>query len=90
MEVDVSVAMACKFEEIRGVFLKRLGLIAEVLSDDEAVAMVVVEEQRRVRRAAGKEWESGVAPAMKVDRRSRNWSFDAKSITLSLTCWCSI
>lgn len=86
MEVDAaSVAMACALEEIRSGFLKRLlGLvIAVVLSEEDAVVMVVVEEQWRGRRAAGKEWDSGVAPVMNVDLRSRNWSFDAMSISLS-------
>lgn len=81
-EVDASVAMAWNLGEIRRGVLKRLlGLIAVALIEEEAAAvMVVTEEQWKGRRAAGKEWESGVAPARKVDRRSKNWSFDAKSI----------
>lgn len=84
VEVDVSVAMACILGEIRRGFLKRLlVLIGVVLREEDA--MVVVEEQWRGRRAAGNEWERGVAPPRKVERRSKNWSFAAKSISLNLS-----
>lgn len=73
VEVDASVAIACNLGEILDGFLEWMTV---GLSEED----VAINERWKGRRAGGKEWERGVVPARKVDRRSMNWSFDAKSI----------
>lgn len=80
VEVDASVAIACNLGEIRGGFLE--WMTVEGLREED----VAINERWRGRRAGGKEWERGVVPARKVDRRSMNWSFDAKSISRNRFC----
>lgn len=56
---------------------------------EEDVTELVVDKGRCGRNAVGRQWESGVVPARKVDLRSMNWSFEAKSILL-LFCYCYV
>lgn len=53
-------------------------MIASLVED--AAVLMVDKGRGRGRR----EWESGVVPARKVDRRSISWSIEAKSIILLL------